>query len=246
MPRKNLGFIAMLTALILGGCAAAASQTSSVTVPAAPQAGPSAPYALPELPYAADALEPIIDAETMRIHHGRHHAAYVNNLNAALADRPDLAALPLETLMARISTVPVSIRNNGGGHYNHALFWRLMAPAGTGGEPSAELLAQIERDFGSMDAFKTAFARAGAGQFGSGWAWLVWADGRLQVSATPNQDNPLMDVAPLRGDPILAVDVWEHAYYLRYQSRRADYLTAWWSVVNWAEVNRLYAEARAG
>ncbi|MEQ1488941.1 MAG: superoxide dismutase [Terricaulis sp.] len=221
------------------------------TVPTLAQGGPNqvtlpstAPYTLPDLPYANDALTVAIDAETMQIHHDRHHAAYITNLNAALAERPDLAALPLESLLARASSLPPAIRNNGGGHYNHSLFWRLMAPPGTGGQPSAELLAQINRDFGSLDAFKTAFNRAATAQFGSGWAWLVWTDGRLQITSTPNQDNPLMDVAPLRGAPLLAVDVWEHAYYLRYQNRRADYLTAWWGVVNWNEVNRLYISAR--
>lgn len=229
----------LAAALILGlvGCASPAFNVYAQTAPDA------APYALPDLPYAYDALSEAIDSETMSIHHGRHHAAYVNSLNAALAARPDLAGVSLDALMAQASRLPAALRNNGGGHFNHSLFWRLMAPAGSGGAPSPALQAALERDFGSIDAFRTAFNQAATGQFGSGWAWLVVANGRLQITSTPNQDNPLMDVAPLRGAPILAVDVWEHAYYLRYQNRRADYLTAWWSVVNWNEVNRLYEAA---
>ncbi|PKP83326.1 MAG: superoxide dismutase [Alphaproteobacteria bacterium HGW-Alphaproteobacteria-18] len=200
-------------------------------------------YTLPDLPYAYDALEGAIDAETMKIHHGKHHAAYVNNLNTALAADPALASQTLEELMAKVSTLPVSIRNNGGGHYNHTLFWTLMAPAGQGGAPSPELLADIDATFGSLDAFKAEFNKAATGQFGSGWAWLVVTDQGLKVSSTPNQDNPLMDVAAVKGTPVLAVDVWEHAYYLRYQNRRADYLNTWWDVVNWNEVNALYAAA---
>lgn len=212
--------------------------------PAAPVEAPAAAFVLEPLPYAPEALEPAIDAETMRIHHGRHHKAYVDNLNAAVAADPALAGLSLEQLMARMSTLPVAVRNNGGGHWNHALFWRLMAPVGQGGEPSAELAAAITRDFGSMDAFKAAFNRAATSRFGSGWAWLIVRDGKLEITSTANQDNPLMDLAEVRGAPVLAVDVWEHAYYLNYQNRRADYLTAWWTVVNWNEVNRLFAAAQ--
>jgi len=201
-----------------------------------------AAFELPALPYPADALEPYIDAETMNIHHGRHHRAYVDNLNAQVANFPELASLDLEAMQARISSFNVAVRNNGGGHYNHALFWQVMAPAGTGGAPSAALAAAIERKFGSVAALKTEMNRAATGQFGSGWAWLiVGADGELAVTATANQDNPLMDVVPVRGVPLLAVDVWEHAYYLKYQNRRAAYLDAWWSVVNWNEVSRRYA-----
>lgn len=210
-------------------------------------AAAGAPFSLPPLPYAADALEPAIDAETMNIHHGRHHKAYVDNLNAQVANFPALASIGLEELQGRISEFNVAVRNNGGGHYNHALFWQVMAPPGKGGEPSAALRAAIERRFGSVDAMKAEVNRAAAGQFGSGWAWLiVGADGTLGVTATANQDNPLMDVVPVRGVPILGVDVWEHAYYLQYQNRRASYLDAWWSVVNWAEVSRRFEAAVSG
>jgi superoxide dismutase, Fe-Mn family len=229
---------ALALAAVLGSPAMA--QTPTAPTPAlAPVA-----FNLPALPYAADALEPAIDAETMRIHHGRHHKAYVDSLNASVAADPALAGVSIGDLMGRVSTLPVAIRNNGGGHWNHSLFWTLMAPVGQGGEPSAELSAAITRDFGSMDAFKTAFNRAATTRFGSGWAWLIVRDGRLQITSTANQDNPLMDVAEVRGAPILAVDVWEHAYYLRYQNKRSDYLNAWWTVVNWNMVNRLFAEAQ--
>lgn len=201
------------------------------------------PFTLPPLPYAAAALEPAIDARTMEIHHGRHHKAYVDNLNATLEARPDLQERTLESLLGAASTLPPAIRNNGGGHYNHNLFWRLMAPQGEGGAPSPELTARIVQDFGSLEAMQSLLAQAAATRFGSGWAWLVWTGDRLVVSSTPNQDNPLMDVAEVRGAPILAIDVWEHAYYLAYQNRRADYLSAWWSVMNWCEANRLFAAA---
>ena len=204
-----------------------------------------AAFELPPLPYPADALEPHVDAETMNIHHGRHHRAYVDNLNAQVAHFPELAGLDLEAMQARISSFNVAVRNNGGGHYNHALFWQVMAPAGTGGAPSPALAAAVESKFGSVEALKTEMNRAATSQFGSGWAWLiVGADGELAVTATANQDNPLMDVVPVRGVPLLAVDVWEHAYYLKYQNRRAAYLDAWWNVVNWNEVSRRYAAAR--
>ncbi|MCU0974706.1 MAG: superoxide dismutase [Steroidobacteraceae bacterium] len=206
-----------------------------------------APFSLPPLPYAANALEPWIDAETMNIHHGRHHKAYVDNLNAQVANFPELAGMSLEAMQAAMSKFNVAVRNNGGGHYNHDLFWQVMAPAGKGGEPSAALTAAIERRFGSLEAMKTEMNRAAAGQFGSGWAWLiVGADGELAITATANQDNPLMDVVPVRGAPVLGVDVWEHAYYLKYQNRRGAYLDAWWNVVNWAEVSRRYETATAG
>jgi len=199
-------------------------------------------HVLPALPYAVEALEPAIDAETMRIHHGRHHKAYVDNLNAALTTRSDLAKLPIESLLARASTLPSAIRNNRGGHWNHSLFWEVMAPPNQGGAPSPALLAAITRDFVSLAAFQAEFSRAATSRFGSGWAWLVVQDGRLKITSTPNQDNPLMDVVEIKGTPILGVDVWEHAYYLKYQNRRADYLKAWWQVVNWNEVNRRYAK----
>lgn len=203
-----------------------------------------AQHALPPLPYPAEALEPAIDAETMRIHHGRHHKAYVDNLNGALANEPNLAGLSLDALQGPAGRAAPALRNNAGGHWNHSLFWQLMAPPGTGGAPSPELATAITRDFGSMDAFKAQFNRAATSRFGSGWAWLVVANGKLSVGSTPNQDNPLMEGVDLKGAPILAVDVWEHAYYLKYQNRRAEYLTAWWQVVNWNEVNRRFAAAK--
>lgn len=238
-----------IAAAALGAVACTSMGTTALaSEPAAPAPAETAAvaitYTLPDLPYAYDALESSIDAKTMEIHHGKHHAAYVNNLNAALATEPALAAEPLETLLAKISTLSPAIRNNGGGHYNHSLFWKLMAPAGQGGTPSAELAADIDATFGSMAAFKEAFNKAATGQFGSGWAWLVMTDDGLKITSTPNQDNPLMDVAAVKGAPILAVDVWEHAYYLQYQNRRADYLNSWWDVVNWNEVNSLYAAAK--
>lgn len=214
----------------------------------APAAAPTAiaPFALDPLPYAANALAPVIDQETMELHWGRHHRAYVDNLNKAVLADPALKGLSLEQLMARVSTLPKAIRDNGGGHWNHRFFWTLMAPEGQRGAPSAALLAAIDRDFGSLEKFKAAFQQAGLGQFGSGWAWLVVTPGgKLAVTSTPNQDNPLMDLAPVKGRPLLANDVWEHAYYLNYRNRRGDYLAKWWDVVDWNRVNALYAEALA-
>ena len=202
-------------------------------------------FTLPPLPYAYDALEPAIDKETMTFHHDKHHQAYVDNLNKAIDGDASLQGKSLEELFAAISKAPKAVRNNGGGHWNHSLFWELLAPQGQTGEPSAELAAAIDRDLGGMDAFKEAFNAAGAGQFGSGWAWLIVQDGKLKVTSTPNQDNPLMDVADEKGAVVLAADVWEHAYYLKYQNRRADYLKAFWSVVNWNKANALFAAATA-
>lgn len=200
-------------------------------------------HTLPPLPYDKAALEPHIDAATMEIHHGRHHNAYVTNLNAALAGKADLESLSIEDLCKNLSKVPADIqgavRNNGGGHYNHSLFWNLMAP-NAGGAPSGKLAEAIDASFGSFDAFKEAFAKAGVTRFGSGWAWLVVKDGKLAITSTPNQDNPLMDGS---GTPILGCDVWEHAYYLKYQNKRPDYISAWWNVVNWNAVAELYAKA---
>jgi Fe-Mn family superoxide dismutase len=192
-------------------------------------------YELPPLPYAKDALEPFIDAQTMEIHHGKHHAAYVTNLNKAIAGKPDLEKKSVEELISNMSAVPEDIRgvvrNNGGGHANHTLFWRIMAKGG--GSPSGKLAEEINATFGSLDGFKEKFEAAGLGRFGSGWAWLIVnKSGKIEVVSTPNQDNPLMD----GNKPVLGCDVWEHAYYLKYQNRRADYLKAWWNVVNWAEV----------
>ena len=202
-------------------------------------------FTLPPLPYAYDALEPAIDKETMTFHHDKHHQAYVDNLNKAIDGDSSLQGKSLEELFANMSKAPKAVRNNGGGHWNHSLFWELLAPAGETGEPSAELAAAIDRDLGGMDKFKEAFNAAGAGQFGSGWAWLIVQDGKLKVTSTPNQDNPLMDVADERGAVVLAADVWEHAYYLKYQNRRADYLKAFWTVVNWNRANELFAAAKA-
>ncbi len=202
-------------------------------------------FTLPPLPYAYDALEPAIDKETMTFHHDKHHQAYVDNLNKAVDADAALQGKSLEELFASISTAPKAVRNNGGGHWNHALFWELLAPVGQGGEPSAELAAAIDRDLGGLDRFKEDFNAAGAGQFGSGWAWLIVQDGKLRVTSTPNQDNPLMDVAEQKGAVVLGADVWEHAYYLKYQNRRPDYLKAFWTVVNWTRANALFAAATA-
>jgi Fe-Mn family superoxide dismutase len=200
-------------------------------------------FQLPALPYANNALEPHFDAQTMEIHHDRHHAAYVNNLNAALENHADLQNASIEELMANISEHSTAIRNNGGGHYNHSMFWKLLSPNG-GGEPKGALAEAINTYFGSFEKFKDEFARAGTTRFGSGWAWLVVASGKLVISSTPNQDNPLMDVADVKGTPILALDVWEHAYYLKYQNKRPDYIAAFWNLVNWEEVSVRYEAAK--
>ena len=200
-------------------------------------------FELPALPYDLNALEPHIDAKTMEIHHGKHHNAYVTNLNGAV-NGTDLEGKSLEELRSSISSAPGAVRNNGGGHYNHSLFWTVLSPNG-GGEPSGELAKAITDKFGSFDAFKEEFNKAAATRFGSGWAWLsVDGSGGLQVSSTPNQDNPLMDVADVKGTPILGLDVWEHAYYLNYQNRRPDYISAFWSIVNWDEVSKKFAAAK--
>ncbi len=200
-------------------------------------------FVLPALPYASDALEPHIDKMTMEIHHGKHHQAYVDNLNKALAGT-DAADAKIEDIIKNISKYPMAVRNNGGGHYNHTLYWSIMSPNG-GGAPSGELAAAIEKEFGSFEEFKKKFAEAGATRFGSGWAWLcVKADGNLCVCSTPNQDNPMMDIAECPGTPILGMDVWEHAYYLKYQNRRPDYIGAFWNVVNWTAVAERFAKAK--
>ena len=200
-------------------------------------------FELPALPYASDALEPHIDKATMDIHHGKHHNAYVTNLNNAIAGT-DAESKSLEELQATISQYPMAVRNNGGGHYNHSLFWTIMAP-NAGGQPTGDLADAINQAFGSFEDFKKKFSEAGATRFGSGWAWLsVAADGKLQVSSTPNQDNPLMDVAEVKGTPILGMDVWEHAYYLHYQNRRPDYISAFFNVINWNAVAERYTAAK--
>ncbi len=197
-------------------------------------------FTLPALPYANNALEPHIDAKTMEIHHGKHHNAYVTNLNAAVAGKPE-ESLSIEEICKNISKYPAAVRNNGGGHYNHSLFWAIMGP-NAGGTPTGPLAEAINSAFGSFDEFKTKFAAAGTTRFGSGWAWLIKdsAD-KLQITSTPNQDNPLMDVAEVKGTPLLGLDVWEHAYYLNYQNRRPDYITAFWNVVNWNEVSKRFS-----
>jgi superoxide dismutase, Fe-Mn family len=196
-------------------------------------------FTLPALPYAFNALEPHIDARTMEIHHGKHHNAYVTNLNNAIAGT-DAEKLSIEDICKNISKYPAPVRNNGGGHYNHSLFWTIL---GTGSPaPTGDLAEAINAAFGSLDEFKTKFAAAATGRFGSGWAWLIKdSSGKLAITSTPNQDNPLMDVAETKGTPILGLDVWEHAYYLNYQNRRPDYITAFWNVVNWNEVAKRFA-----
>ena len=199
-------------------------------------------FKLPSLPYALNALEPHIDARTMEIHHGKHHNAYVTNLNAAIAGT-DLEGKSLEELM-RVAGSNPAVRNNGGGHWNHSLFWQILSPTG-GGLPTGELAAAIDAKFGSFDAFKETFNKAGATRFGSGWAWLcVDTKKELCVCSSPNQDNPLMDVSDCPGTPILGLDVWEHAYYLHYQNRRPDYIAAFWNLINWEEVSKRYAAAK--
>jgi Fe-Mn family superoxide dismutase len=199
-------------------------------------------FQLPDLPYGFDALEPHIDTATMQIHHGKHHQAYVNNLNAALDKHAELHTKSLEALVSDLTSVPddirTAVRNNGGGHWNHSLFWQLMAP-NAGGEPGGKLADAIKAAFGDFAKFKEQFAAAGVGRFGSGWAWLVKNGNTLAISSTPNQDNPLME-GKKAGDVVLGLDVWEHAYYLKYQNRRPDYIAAWWNVVNWDEVAKRF------
>jgi superoxide dismutase, Fe-Mn family len=199
-------------------------------------------FTLPPLPYDFAALEPHIDAKTMEIHHGKHHQAYVNNLNAAIEKAPDLASKSLDDLMRNVSTAPESVRtavrNNGGGHWNHSMFWQIMAPK-AGGEPSGNLGNAIRTAFGDFAKFREQFSAAGVGRFGSGWAWLINNGGKLSITSTPNQDNPLMEGQRA----IMGIDVWEHAYYLKYQNRRPDYITAWWNVVNWKEVEKRFSQS---
>ncbi|MEP6617984.1 MAG: superoxide dismutase [bacterium] len=198
------------------------------------------PHTLPPLPYALDALEPHVDAQTMEIHHGKHHNAYVTNLNAALAKAPELAEMPLDDLLKDLNAVPeairTAVRNNGGGHWNHTFFWQIMGP-NAGGAPTGRLADAINTAFGDFEKFKEQFGAAGVGRFGSGWAWLHNDGGTLSISSSPNQDNPIMDG---KAAPILGIDVWEHAYYLKYQNRRPDYIKAWWNVVNWDEVSKRF------
>lgn len=199
-------------------------------------------FTLPALPYAHDALEPYIDTTTMQIHHGKHHQAYVDNLNKAIVGTPN-ENKSLEELVKVAGTISPAVRNNGGGHWNHSFFWEILGPK-SGGAPTGNLADAINSAFGSFDSFKEKFSAAGATRFGSGWAWLIVKDGKLEVSSTPNQDNPLMDVAEVKGTPILGVDVWEHAYYLKYQNRRPEYLANIWSVINWNKVSEHFAKAK--
>ena len=199
-------------------------------------------FELAPLPYPSNALEPHIDQQTMEIHHGKHHNAYVTNLNNAIKGT-ELEGKSIEELVATISKHPVAVRNNGGGHWNHTFFWSILSPDG-GGEPTGKLAEAITKKFGSFDAFKEEFAKAATTRFGSGWAWLVvTSDGELAVTSTPNQDNPLMDIADQKGTPILGLDVWEHAYYLKYQNKRPDYITAWWNLVDWKGADARYQQA---
>ena len=222
---------------------AAVTAVPGVIAQPAPTAAPSGPFTLPALPYAFDALEPHIDARTMEIHHDRHHKAYVDNLNKALMDAPDLAKKSIEDLLQDLNSVPekirTAVRNHGGGHYNHSLFWQMMKNDG-GGEPKAELAKAIETSFGNFAAFKTKFTEAATKIFGSGWAWLLLQDGKLAIEPSPNQDSPLSTGK----QPLLGLDVWEHAYYLKYQNKRADYISAWWNVVDWDFVAGRYSKLK--
>lgn len=257
--RRRIGFIwAGIIALGLIACQATPQAQAPATSPNSPVESPSpsatttrtelsaAPAQLPPLPYDYGALEPHIDAETMRLHHDKHHATYVDNLNKAIGSTPELQNLSIEAMLRDLSRVPEAIRdtvrNNGGGHLNHTLFWQSMAP-NAGGEPTGALAEAINQTFGNFDSFKQQFNEAGSGRFGSGWVWLVRnQQGQLQIVTTPNQDSPVIDGLY----PILGNDVWEHAYYLKYQNRRAEYLNNWWNLVNWAEIDQRFAQANAG
>jgi superoxide dismutase, Fe-Mn family len=232
---------------------ATATAAGSAMFPGSARAAEVIGLTLPPLPYAPNALEPHIDARTMEIHHDKHHAAYVAGLNAALAKAPDLPKNSLDSLLGSLPSVTdesvrTQLRNHGGGHWNHTFFWQTMAPAADSGAPSEKLAGAISAQFGSMDDFKKAFGEAATKRFGSGWAWLILTNGKLKITSTPNQDNPLMKgLVPDAdlGTPLLGLDVWEHAYYLHYQNRRPDYITAWWNVVNWSAVSKRFAEASA-
>jgi len=200
-----------------------------------------AKFELPPLPYGYDALEPSIDKRTMEIHHDKHHAGYVSKLNAAV-EGTDMANLTLDELVINVSKYPVAVRNNGGGHWNHSLFWTVMKPNG-GGNPTGSLSDAINSSFGSFDEMKTQFNNAAATRFGSGWAWIVVQNGKLAIGSTPNQDNPLMDISDFKGTPIIGIDVWEHAYYLKYQNKRPEYIENWWNIVNWEEASKRFSEA---
>lgn len=225
----------------------AAATAPSVLAQSAPGSAAPAPFTLPPLPYAYDALEPHIDARTMEIHHDKHHAGYVTNLNKAMTELGNLGQLDVEHLIGKLGDIPeknrTAVRNNGGGHFNHSLFWQMMKKNG-GGEPKAELAKALATSFGSFTSFQEKFGKAAATRFGSGWAWLVVNQGKLEIASTANQDSPLMGkaIAGCEGAPLLGLDVWEHAYYLKYQNKRADYIAAWWNVVNWDFVAERYAK----
>ncbi|MCP9770931.1 superoxide dismutase [Lacihabitans sp. LS3-19] len=225
MTRKN--FVSSLMLGILG---------SKISVSEAKKAFAVAdPFSLPALPYAYSALEPFIDAQTMEIHHSKHHQGYVNNLNKAVVGTP-MEFTPLADIVANISKASTAVRNNAGGHWNHSFFWEILSPKKQ--SPSDKLMNMIVRDFGSLDKMQTEFNAAATSRFGSGWAWLIVQDNKLKICSTPNQDNPLMDIAEVKGTPILGIDVWEHAYYLKYQNKRADYIKAFWNIVNWEKVEK--------
>lgn len=230
--------------IILSGALLLSFFGNAVTAPPARAQPARAQFTLPTLPYDYGALEVAIDAQTMRLHHGKHHQAYIDKLNEEVAKDSTLAGKTLEEILAAVRDYNVTVRNNAGGHWNHSFFWTIMAPPESAGAPSAALTAALEKEFGSLAAFKAAFNKAGTDRFGSGWVWLIVDPaGRLKIVSTPNQDNPLMGDAPEKGTPVLGNDVWEHAYYLRYQNRRGDYMQGWWDVVNWERVSQLYQGA---
>ncbi len=233
--RRNFIKTIAATSIVLG--------TTSVSS-LATEARPVGPFTLPKLPYAYAALEPVIDAKTMELHLTKHHQAYIDKLNAEVAKTSGLKGRTIEQIIGNVSKYEPVVRNNAGGHWNHSFFWNLMGPAKDSGEPSPELKTAIEKKFTTMDNFKIEFEKAGVGQFGSGWVWLVKNKlGELEITSTPNQDNPLMDDAKVKGTPILGNDIWEHAYYLKYQNKRADYLKNWWKVVNWKQVSENFVKA---
>jgi Fe-Mn family superoxide dismutase len=230
-----------IKSVVLGGAGLVATNLSSrlkAATTASRKRKWDGEFVLPDLPYAYDALEPYIDAQTMELHHSKHHAAYTKNFNAAVKEA-GLTGKTAREILSEVSRYPASIRNNGGGYFNHKLFWKMLAPA-TGKKPSQELLEALNKQFGSFDAFKDKFSTAAKTVFGSGWAWLILAGDKLMVTSTPNQDSPIMDIVQEKGTPLLCVDVWEHAYYLKYQNRRADYVDAFWNVVNWDFVSQRY------
>lgn len=244
MTRRQALKTTLMTSLV---CAAGSTLRMVNAQPApsgAATASATGPFSLPPLPYPFDALEPHIDAQTMQIHHDKHHAAYVTNLNKAVSEFPDLGKKPTEDLLEDLTAIPekirTAVRNQGGGHYNHSIFWQMMKKGG-GGEPSGELSQAIDKKFGSFGAFKDQFTKAAVGQFGSGWAWLVSDGGELKIEATPNQDSPISE----RKNPLLGLDVWEHAYYLKYQNRRPDYVAAWFNVINWDYVTQRFQNGKA-